>query len=398
MRILYHHRTRGEDAQGIHIRELIYAFKQHGHEVTLVALLARNTATEKPAATTAQKAANSAFNLSLPHWLYELIVLAYNIPAFFVILWQVLRHKHDFIYERYSLFSLSGYLVARLMRLPFMLEVNAPLSLEMKQHESLTFERLAYWLEDWLIQRSTHTIVVTAAMRDIFVQRGIAKDKFLVMPNGVDRQHFNRDVSATAVTAKWQFQDRFVVGFVGWIRPWHGVDFLIRATALCRAEIPDLRLFIVGDGPAVPDLKRLSEELELQQHVIFSGAVDSSAIPSHIAAMAVAVQPDVTEYASPIKLFEYLAMGKAIIAPGKPNILEVVSAGESALIYTPGDVAQLARHIKSLYQDKRLRENLADNAYQLIEQRAYHWLGNAQRVVAAVKQHQQGITELADAD
>ena len=397
MRILYHHRTRGEDAQGIHIRELINAFKQHGHEVTLVALLAGSTTTEKPA-TPANKAGNSAFNFSLPHWLYELVVLGYNVPAFFVILWQVLRRKHDFIYERYSLFSLSGYFVAKLMRLPFILEVNAPLSLEMKQHESLTFERFAHWLEDWLIQRATHTIVVTAAMRDIFVRRGIAKDKFLIMPNGVDRQHFNRAVNADSVAAKWQLRDRFVVGFVGWIRPWHGVDFLLRAAAQCRATIPELCIFIVGDGPAVPDLKHLTAELDLQQHVVFTGAVDSSAIPSHVAAMDVAVQPDVTAYASPIKLFEYLALGKAIIAPDKANILEVVNDGDTALIYTPGDVAQLAQHITTLYQDTTLRQKLADNAYQLIEQRAYHWLGNAQRVIDAVKVYQHGTTKLVDAD
>ena len=389
MRILYHHRTRGEDAQGIHIRELIRAFRSLGHDVTLVAPLARRQSHEpKPTTdkTTTNKAANDTDNSStLRQWLYELALIVYNVPAFFLLGYRLLRGRHDFIYERYSLFSISGCLLAKLTRRPLFLEVNAPLSLEMRQHDGLRLTGLAQTAEDWTLARATRVIVVTSAMRQIFLDRGLPSERFLVMPNGVDREAFHPAVDATEVRRRWHLGDGLVVGFVGWIRPWHGVNYLLDAVAQCLPALPMLRLLIVGDGPAVADLKRQAQQLGVAEQVVFTGAVDSRDIPAHVAAMDIAVQPDVTEYASPIKLFEYLALGKAVIAPDKPNILEVVSDRDTALIYTPGDVAALRGCIEELAGDQALRERLAAAALALVERRGYYWEANAQKVIDEVK-------------
>lgn len=378
MRFLYHHRTRGQDAQGIHIRELTSALRRLGHEVVMVALLATRHTGGSPAKSTAEPS-------SLPHWLYELAALGYNVPAFVVLLWRSARFRPDVIYERYSLFAGAGLIVARILRIPFFLEVNSPLSLEMRTYETLTFERLARRMEIWVCSNATRTIVVTGVMKRMLTELGVPAEKFLVMPNGVDERAFHDAVDGAAVVEHHGLQRAFVVGFVGWIRPWHGVDTLLRAAAKLTRVIPTLKLLIVGDGPAVPALHELAREIGIEETVVFVGSVEASEIPAHIAAMDVAVQPNVTEYASPIKLFEYLAIGRAVVAPDKPNIREVVEDGETALIYTAGNPEELAERIQQLFLEPELRARLGAAAAKLVEKRNYSWLGNAERLVESVR-------------
>lgn len=388
MKLIYHHRTRAEDAQGIHIKALCEAFETLGHQVEMVALV--REAKRHDQRSGASHGAHRMFGIAIPAWVYELMALAYNVPAFFALAWNVLRFKPDFIYERYALSTFAGLLVARLFHKPFILEVNAPLSLEMKQHGQLVFERLAQRIEDWLCRNATKTIVVSTPMRETFVQRGIPPKHFAVMPNGVDRAIFNSSISGAAVRRELNLGERFVVGFVGWIRPWHGVDMMLEALAALSGQLTELELLIVGDGPALPSLRQQARDLGIESRVHFTGPVDSSKVPAYIAAMDAAVQPDVTDYASPIKLFEYLAMGKAVIAPAKSNITEIVDDGTTALIFPPRDATTLTRHIERLYRDRALARRLGEAGNTLIDARGYHWQGNARRVIDLVQEHTRG--------
>ncbi len=396
MKILYHHRTRGEDAQGIHIRALCDAFRELGHEVHMVAPLQRRLPEHTddddippaPAAKSSDDgdARPTLGGVPIPFWVYELLSLAYNGPAMVLLLVAVLRHRPDFIYERYSLFSFAGRLVAWLTRRPLVLEVNAPLSLELQTHGDLVFRRLAQWIEDWLCRRANRTIVVTRAMADIFAARGVPRERLLVMPNGVDGAHFHPGVEGSTVRAHYGLQQARVVGFVGWIRPWHGVDGLIHAVAGLRARHPDLHLLIVGDGPAVPALRQQVEQAGLEACVHFTGPVERAAIPAHIAALDIAVQPDVTDYASPIKLFEYLALGRAVVAPDKPNIREVVQHENGALLFPPRDWDVLAEQLHRLLADDAWRKQLGDQAAALVESQGCTWQANARHVIESVRQ------------
>lgn len=384
MNILYHHRTRAEDAQGIHIRALCEAFRELGHTVLVVGPVdpggPRPPSPELPAA----KAGTHLLGFRVPHWLYELLAIGYNLPDSLVLLYHLLRYRPRLVYERYALFNVSGRLVSALFRVPFVLEVNAPLSLELKQHGGLAFERTARRVEDWSCRRATRTVVVSAAMADIFAERGVPRERLMVIPNGVDRRQFHPQVDGKAVRRRLGLDDRLVVGFVGWVRPWHGVDKLIEAIALLPDLAGDVALLIVGDGPALPGLKEQARALGVAARVIFTGPVAQTEVPAFLAAMDVAVQPDVTPYASPIKLFEYLAMGKAIIAPRRRNIEEVVADGRHALLFAPGEARELAAAIARLHRSPELRRQLATAALDLFEDRKYYWEANARRVLEAV--------------
>lgn len=375
MKILYHHRTRAEDAQGVHVRALCQAFRDRGHRVRVVAPPRRygGGGDEGAGARIGRRA--------IPQWAYELLALAYNGPAFLMLTAAILWERPNLVYERYALFNVAGRLAAALFRVPFVLEVNAPLSLEMQREGGLVFRGLAQRLEDWLCSRATQTVVVSGAMARILEARGVPAGRLAVIPNGVDRRAFHPGVDGSVVRQELGLNDSFVVGFVGWVRPWHGVDRLLQAAARLQATVPDLVVLVVGGGPAIPELREQATALGLGDQVRFVGSVVQPAVPAYVAAMDVAVQPDVTEYASPIKLFEYLALGKAVVAPAKPNIAEVVADGRDALLFEPGSAEALAGCLQRLWQDPGLRRELAARAGRLVAERGFTWEANADRVI-----------------
>ena len=384
--ILYHHRTRAEDAQGVHIASLCKAFQNLGHKVHLVSLV-RQTKNGQVNPQKARVQGNSIANFQIPHWLYELLAIGYNFPAMVKLGWAVMKENPDFIYERYSLFNFSGKIIAGLFRIPFILEVNAPLSLEMQAYEKLFFKSWAQKVEDWLCKSATKTIVVSSVMKDIFTHRGLPADRFIVIPNAIDRRMFHPGVNGKEVRHQYGLHNKFVLGFVGWVRLWHGIEFVLQAIARLVKEIPHLHFLLVGDGPAIPALQKQVTQLKIEDYVTFTGPVEREKIPEYIAAFDIALQPDVTEYASPIKLFEYLAMAKPIIAPDKNNIREIVENGKQALLYTPGDVQQMSELISLLYRDELLRKSLAEAGLRLIHERGYFWENNAQKVIDLIRKN-----------
>ncbi|MBF0187387.1 MAG: glycosyltransferase family 4 protein [Magnetococcales bacterium] len=383
MRILYHHRTRGGDAQGIHINALCRSLEAVGHEVCLMGPAQPAVTGKSDGAGTQPSEQKSPRALTIPGWLYETAALLYNLPALFALLIKGFRWRADAIYERYAVYNTAGLMAARILRIPLILEVNAPLSEEMQRDGRLHWPRLATAMENSLIRRADAVIVVTRVLQGIFEKRGVTARQWLVMHNGIDRERFHRQVDGQHRRETMQATaDDVVAGFVGWIRPWHGVDQAIYALQALRDEVPSLKLLLVGDGPALPELRQLVAHLGLDDRVHFTGAVNREEIPSWLAAMDLGLQPDVTPYASPIKLFEYLAMGLPVIAPERENIQEVMRHRQEGLLLPDGDVGALARALLALSTDPALRSTLGRQAHDRIEQGGFLWQENARRVIS----------------
>lgn len=374
MRILYHHRTRGEDAQGVHIAEMVAAFRRLGHEVEVVALNGDS----------GQAGAKTRLTGILPRrqtWVYEVLELAYNALGLWSLVGKARAFRPHLIYERYSLYTFCGLLVAKAFHIPFILEVNAPLAFE---RSPLAFQRIARLLERWLCSNATRTIVVSGQMASFLRSEGVPDDRLTVMPNGVDPQLFDPSVSGENVRARYGLRRKVVVGFVGWLRSWHNLKFAVEAFAEDALAELGGHLFVVGDGPAYEELVRLVAQRGLQSHVTFTGPVPRREIPRYIAAMDVAVQPGATPYASPIKLFEYMAMGRAILAVAQPNIEEVLQDGENALLFPACDRSAFSKALARLLEDESLRQRLGKGALETVYHRRLFWEDNARAVLNLV--------------
>ena len=377
MRILYHHRTQAEDAQGIHIAEMVNAFRELGHDVKMVSLVGNE---QRSAGKGGSKTWGKIMSV-VPDWLYEMMGLAYNFYGFFRLARAARRFKPDLIYERYALNTFCGVWISRLFHIPMALEVNAPLYYEQQKLGKLKFRSFARFSEKWICSHATLTIVVTAVMKKMLVQEGIPAEKMIVMHNGIDPARISKDISAENVRRKYNLTDSVVIGFVGWFRKWHGLEMLLEAVNKAGLSAMGAKLLLVGDGPAYPDLLHYAQENHLQDSVIFTGPVEKEEIPEYIAAMDIAVQPCATEYACPMKIIEYMGMGKCILAPAQPNIQEILDDNISAAFFTPGNTAGLQSALTRLVENPALREKLADNAYNSLFARELTWKRNARETL-----------------
>jgi glycosyltransferase involved in cell wall biosynthesis len=175
--------------------------------------------------------------------------------------------------------------------------------------------------------------------------------------------------------------NKLVLGFVGYVRDWHGLDEIVTLLAL-RPALKNAVLFVVGDGPARQGLEKQAADLGISDRVRFTGAVSHDALPDLVAAFDIALQPKVTPYASPLKLFEYMAQGRAIVAPACPNIEEILEDKKDAFLFSPELPDDMGRAVEALALDEELRQRMGAAAAQKIVERDLTWRGNAMRVAA----------------
>jgi glycosyltransferase involved in cell wall biosynthesis len=377
MRILYHHRTQADDAQGVHIYEMIQAFREQGHEVDVFALVHLDKNGNKRA----RAGYWGAIARMIPRWTYELMSLLYNVYGYIGLRKVILGNRPDVIYERYSLNTFCGIWASRRFGIPLLLEVNAPLYYEQSQLGELVFRKFAQYAERWICTNSTRTIVVSGVMKEVLTNNGVAEDKISVIPNAIDPTKFHPRVSGTLVRHKYGLQGQLVIGFVGWFRKWHGLEMLLDTMREAEFAQQRVRLLLVGDGPAYPDLYRFAIEHKMLSTVVFTGPVSREDIPDHIAAMDIAVQPSVTEYACPIKIIEYMSMAKCIVAPDQPNIRELLEDGANSILFTPGNAEQLKAALRKAILNSTLRQTYGCNARATLRDRKYLWSVNATRAL-----------------
>ena len=391
MRIIYHHRTQAEDAQGIHIQEMVQAFRELGHDVEMVALVRTDAATSQ--ATTPSKWKRIA-SLA-PAWLYELMSLSYNLIGYRKLAAAIKRDRPALIYERYALNTFCGIWASRRFDIPLVLEVNAPLRYEQEKLGKLVFKKLARFSERWICSRSTRTIVVSSVMRDMLAAEGVPASHMIVMPNGIDTRRFHPSVSGTSVRRRYQLEGQTVIGFVGWFRKWHGLEMLLETMHEARLQERNMRLLLVGEGPAEEELREYARTHGLQDAVIFTGPVSRAEIPAHLAAMDICVQPQAPAYACPMKIFEYLGMGKCIVAPDQPNLREILRDHDTAFLFQPENKKSLRATLLDLLSNPEQRQQVAKRGYESIAARGFTWLENAKRTLELIATQSKRATKSA---
>jgi len=219
---------------------------------------------------------------------------------------------------------------------------------------------------------------VTSVLAGYVKEYGVPGDRIAVIPNGINKAHFDSAPDPVMAKVKLGLEGRLVLGFTGFVRDWHGVNRVIDWMA-CPDAPKNVHLLVVGDGPVREALEAQAEALGLANAVTFTGIVHRELVPAHVAAFDVALQPAVTSYASPLKMMEYLVLGKPIVAPRVPNILEILDDGENVLF--DEDIAgSLERTLTQVCRDADMRGRLSVNARQTIDRLDLTWIGNARKV------------------
>jgi len=376
VKILYHHRTRSKDGQYVHIEEMIRALRAQGHEVVIVA---------PPSAETESFGSDAGpvawLKRHLPKTFYELMELSYSLVAYRRLAKAVKQHRPDVLYERYNLFLPSGVWLARKYKLPLLLEVNAPILEERARYDGLALTGLARWSQSYAWNNADMVLPVTRVLGDIVASYGVPQERIEVIPNGIDPERFAGAPDVLEAKRALGLEEYLVLGFTGFVRDWHGLDKVID---LIAQDPPESRrhLLVVGDGPVRAELEQQARDLGIEHRVKFTGIVGRDDVARHVAAFDIALQPAVVKYASPLKLFEYLVLGKAIVGPDQPNIREILQDGHNAVLFDPDTPGGLAGAVKRLCDDIALRTKVAANARAAIDEQGLTWGANARRAVA----------------
>jgi glycosyltransferase involved in cell wall biosynthesis len=208
--------------------------------------------------------------------------------------------------------------------------------------------------------------VSQAARQHLIEVWQVDPEKIVIMPNGVDVQFFGQDCDPRPARARIGLDGAPVASFVGGFQAWHGIEGLVESFAKVLPQFPAARLLLVGDGPARPQVEKRIQELGMEAAVVITGLVPQTEIPEILSAVDVAVIPypqlPKELWFSPLKLYEYMAAGKAIVASRSGQIAEVLQDGYNGLLVQPGELDELAQAMLRLFKNPPERQRLGENA------------------------------------
>ena len=393
----------GHKGASVHVRELTAAFDRAGHSVAVASPLATRSPWEPPEAIAGQFLHLPVSDAVAPVFQHlqaytdrlgvtsslagEIRRIVYAMEVEPRLIRRFKKNPPDFIYLRASLYSTVGVELARALDRPLVVEVNTPLATEQSIYRGTGLGSLALEAERWLLSRADAVLAVSTALREHVIEMGADPGHVHVVPNAVDAGCFNPGAPVTDREQALEPGDGPILGFVGGLRPWHGVQYLPQLLTRLIPDYPDLKLVIVGDGQMRAELESDLQALGVAQHAIFTGARSHTEIPDLIRSFDIALAPypdtDHEFYFSPLKLFEYMGCGVPVIASDIGQIADVVSHGETGLLYSPGDIDALTRSCQELLADPQRRQRMGLKAAALIHEQ-YTWDHNATRVIEIV--------------
>lgn len=364
----------GNKGASVHVQEIIRAFRRTGAQVELFAARAGGLAPADLDGIPVHQFAHPAQPDSAMH--RENLALAANAQ-----LRRMLqaRGPFDLVYERYSLWSYACMEYARDTGIPGVLEVNSPLIEEQAAYRELILRQEAQQVAERAFNSASVLIAVSQEVAEHVKTLTANSDRVHVVPNGVDPGRFSPEASP----AYRRRPGEFVVGFAGSLKPWHDVRTLIEAFALLHHTHPNTRLLIVGDGPQRDNILAQLDQHGLRPAAHLTGAVAHETMPGWIASMDAAVAPyrqSDNFYFSPLKLFEYMAAGRAVVASDIGQIRSLITSGETGLLCQPGDASSLAGALETVLTRPVLRQALGEAARQKID-REHTWDSVAQHVL-----------------
>lgn len=285
----------------------------------------------------------------------------------------------DLVYERYSLWSFAGMEYARQTNTPGLLEVNAPLIEEQAEYRGLVDQAGAEQVAKQAFGAATALLAVSEGVAAYLRNRPETQERVHVIPNGVNPYRFPENLAAIDSASTHQF----TIGFVGTLKPWHGLETLVKAFATLHRRHPDTRLLIVGDGPQRTELETKLATYALSHAAHFTGAIAPDEVPGWLASMDVAVAPypNLSRfYFSPLKVYEYMAARLPVVASRIGQIVEVIEDEVTGLLYPPGQIEALTAKLERLKTNPDLCRDLGCAARTVVSQR-YTWDAVVERVL-----------------
>jgi len=386
LNILYHHRTQGRGAEGVHISSIVKSLEELGHTVTVLSPPgidpmkdAGNAPIDKSKVDT--KGVNSIWKFiskSIPNFLFELIEIFYNIPSSFRLDSALSKKQYDIIYERYAFYMISGAIKARKYNIPLILEANEVSGISNRARKQ-SFPGLCSVFERYLFNRCTSIHTVSSYLKNMIINQKIEESVISVIPNAIDPEKFSGIKDSGKLRHKYKLENKIVIGFAGWFDDWDRLDLLVDVYQSLKARHDNLALVLIGDGAVLEQVRKKVDEYGLQD-VILTGAVMRDKVHQYLSLLDIAVITHSNEFGSPVVMFEFMGLKIPVVAPKLLPITDVLQDNETAKLFDTLNMEQLENQINDLIENKRQRDEIADNAYNILM--SHHtWLQNAEHII-----------------
>ena len=298
---------------------------------------------------------------------------------------MIKKGKYDVLIVRYAFNIFSSVLIAKLLRHPLILEVNSPSYYEQTQLFGRQLWRLSALIERWILKNASMVVTVSDELKDMFVNQGISDEKIAVVYNGVETHRFYPRKKNKNLAKKLGIPlDAFVVGFSGSFQKWHGVNNILKiAEYLNNSEV---YFMLVGDGFVRQEIESHVRNRGIK-NVIFCGSVSYEKMPQYLSLfdVAVAPYPNLKKfYFSPLKIFEYMAMGIPTIAPNLGQIGRVINNNENGILVQPGRYDFFANEISRLMESDQDRKVIGRCASQMAHSKM-DWTLTAEKYIHIIK-------------
>lgn len=324
---------------------------------------------------------------------FEMGILYLNISTYKLINKRIENCEKSFIYQRHNFFNYLGVKLSIKYNIPLVLEFNS-LNLWTAQNWGggipENYRKLLRKIELLNLKKADLITCVSEELKNFLIKIGVDQEKVLVNVNGVDIIKYSPEINGVKIRNKYFLKDKIVIGFVGSFDIFHGVPVLLKAYNNLVYQYPDykekVRMILIGEGKILTNIKKQLKICKLEDMVILAGAIDYDKVPRYLAACDILVAPHVPNkdgspfFGSPTKLFEYMAMGKAIVASNLGQIGRVLENKKTALLVKPGDANDLMLAINELINNEPLRISLGNSAREEVTKK-YTWDVNVKNII-----------------
>lgn len=295
------------------------------------------------------------------------------------------------IYQRYSLGNIFGVFLRRVYKVPLILEFNGSEVWVSKNwsNSKVYFLNLLSKIELLNLNFADKIIVVSQVLKNTLIEKGITPEKILVNPNGVDCSIYKPNCGGDKIRQKLGVSTEFIIGFIGTFGKWHGAIVMAKAIRLYFENYPDstTKFLLIGEGNDLAEVKDIIKKAGVEKSVIYTGRIDQSEGPSYLDACNVLLSPHIPNpdgtdfFGSPTKLFEYMAMGKTIIASNLNQIGEILEHNKTAILIEPNNETILAETIEKAIENPELYKKLGENARNEVLAK-YTWDKHVEKIIA----------------
>jgi len=277
-----------------------------------------------------------------------------------------------------SLCGIPALLVAKRYKIPVIYEVRALWEEAAIESGRFTKNSLKYriskFIEKKLFQKVDAIITICQGLKDNLIQRGIKEDKIFVIPNCVDTTKFIPQQKDKELTEKYQLKNKLVLGFIGSLYKFEGLEFLIRViptinqvlNQLKEKEYEDIKILLIGEGEDEERLKELTLKIGVADKVLFLGKIIHDQILRYYSIIDIFVYPRIntplTNLVTGLKLLEAMSMEKVVVASDVGGNKELTKDGETGILFKAEDTADLSIKLIDLIKNKERMIELGKQA------------------------------------